>query len=218
PVALTTGIAGVTRPAAIAQRLRPEDVQSAVDAVLTEHDAYVPLQLLLLLGLLEQADHAAWRCGDMAYLPATLTAAQPVVRILRIAASWAQELGLEPEQQICYGMGKQTGRQLRFCASDTDECAALLATRYVRASRLLQAVKWICFSTAGQRSRCGNCVRPCARRMRMPPDPLLPIWSPKPRSIVCGHRRANCWMLCLPWIQGFCRARLPRSWHIWSGR
>lgn len=101
--------------------------------MLLEHGAYAPLELVLLMDRLADADHRAWRLAQVSSLDGCLARGSESLReLLDDAADWARRLGLEPAIETYYGWEGAAGKALR-CSTDStlDE---LLRTVYRRPS------------------------------------------------------------------------------------
>jgi hypothetical protein len=109
-------------------------IQAAMDQVLTSHGAYIPVELLLVLGRLRYSDYEAWRCGEHATLQtACLGRPNRLVLLLEDAADWAAQLGLYPEKQTYLGWGAHARQPLTCFEADWSTAESLGHTHYVRA-------------------------------------------------------------------------------------
>lgn len=111
----------------------PTRLHHAVDRLLLEHGAYAPLELVLLMDRLADADHRAWRLAQVSSLDGYLARGLESLReLLDDAADRARRLGLEPAIETYYGWEGAAGKALR-CSTDStlDE---LLRTVYRRPS------------------------------------------------------------------------------------
>lgn len=103
-----------------------ETVEAHIDRLLAAQGGYAPVELLLALGWLSQADYAAWLNGQAAYLEDRLTGNSARIReAMTWAARYARQLRLEP--QPCRPKARRFSRH-----RDTD---ALFATGYRRTAR-----------------------------------------------------------------------------------
>ena len=76
-------------------------VQQAVDRLLLEQGAYLPLELLLAEGRLLFTDYEDWRAGQIAYLDESLFGdPEQCEALLQQAAAYAQALRLQPDTLI----------------------------------------------------------------------------------------------------------------------
>jgi hypothetical protein len=97
-----------------------------VDRLLLEQGEYVPVELLLKLGLLSYAGFEAWRHGEEAgYLEDALTDAPGrALEVLEAAAAWAGRLGLLAVEETYRGWGTAAGVPLRIARSPDYDPAA----------------------------------------------------------------------------------------------
>lgn len=110
-------VVGVTEAEATAQRL------------LSEHEAYSPIELLLATNSLSYEDYRAWRAGERRNLDNALVAGVAETRrLLEDVQAWARSLHLHPDDVPFYGVEENAGIELT--ASADEGLDALLHTEY----------------------------------------------------------------------------------------
>ena len=112
-------------------------VHGAVDGIVLDHGAYLPIELLLTQGRLDYQAYEAWRYGTGEWLEDALLGNVDRIRAqLEVAAAWARKLGLQPTSGAYEGWGPKTGKFL-VCARN-EKLNALLCTVYRRSEQVVQ--------------------------------------------------------------------------------
>ena len=112
---------------------RDHDLHAAMDKLLLEHGAYIPVELLLHEGRLRYSDYEAWRCGEVDSLDDVLLGnPERIFKRLYQASEWAVSLGLEPDSQDYYAWGAKAGGRKLVFLHDNQQSEELLRTHYVR--------------------------------------------------------------------------------------
>lgn len=106
------------------------ELQAQVDALLLEHGAFAPLELLFATGRLLYADYEAWRRREVRVLDEVLMGRRESIRAeLEQSAAYARALGLVEERQELEA-AKPAGPGALAISEDA-RLGALLASRYV---------------------------------------------------------------------------------------
>ena len=98
-----------------------------------------PVDVLLGMGVLSQADHESWRFGKVPFLERVCKANwRQLSEIMREMRQYAAKNNLKPSWTCYHQWGKHKDRRLRFSKSGDEKIEHSYATHFVDAKRIAE--------------------------------------------------------------------------------
>lgn len=112
-------------------------IRQSVDEILLDYGRYEPLELLQREGRLMYADYESWRNGETDSLDELLMGdVSAICELLEVAANYARELKLQPEQLSYAGWGHGSGKSLDIHSNQ--QLAQLITAQWMKAQDVPQ--------------------------------------------------------------------------------
>jgi len=114
-------------------------VHNAMYQALREKGWVAPIDVLLGMGVLSQADYENWRFGKVDFLERVCKAnLTQLGRIMHEVRVYAAQHGLKPSWTCYHQWGKHKERRLRFSKSGDEKIEHSYATHFVDAKRIAE--------------------------------------------------------------------------------